>query len=139
MLFDRLALADPAQGTVNLGQPFWRNDEIDALAHRFCRGKSEHAFGRRIPACYLAFQGFRDDGIVGRFDRGAEKTLTLGEVASGGFGGAMFRDFALELDGFRIGFADHPGECTCQHAGLAARIDRNGGRTVAAGALDGRG
>ena len=61
---------------------------------------------------------------MGRFDRGAEQTLTLGEAVAGGFGAAMFPDFALECDGLRIGFTDHPRKGARQYAGFAACIDR---------------
>ena len=132
VILDRLAAADLAQDVAHLGPPLGRDDEIDVLADRFRRGESEQAFGGRIPAGDRAIERFRDDGVMGRFDRGAEQTLALGEAIAGGLGAAMFADFVLELDGFCIGFADHPGEGARQHAGLAGCVDRNGGRAVAA-------
>ena len=73
---------------------------------------------------------------MGGFDRGAEQLLARGETFPGGFGAAMFAGFLLELDGFLMGFADHPGEGARQHPGFAWRIDRNRRRAVAAGAFD---
>ena len=72
---------------------------------------------------------------MGGFDRRAEQTLALGEAIPGCPGAAMFPDFVLELDGFCIGFAHHPGEGARQHAGLPGCFDRNGGSTVTAGAF----
>ena len=72
MLLDAFTLADPAQYVVHLGQPVAGNDKVDAFAYRFGCGKPEHAFGRRVPAGDRTVKGFRHDGVVGRFDRGAE-------------------------------------------------------------------
>ena len=54
------------------------------------------------------------------------------------FGAAMFPDLALERGGFRIRLAHHPRECPRQHPGLAAGIDRDRHRIVAADAFDRR-
>ena len=136
VVLDRFAPADPAQDVPHLGQPLGRDDQIDILPDRFRRGKSEQPFGRRIPAGDVAVERFRDDGVVGGFDRGAEQTLALGKTIAGCFGAAMFLNLVFERDGFCIGFAHRPREGARQHAGLAGCIDRNGGRAVAAGAFD---
>ena len=49
---------------------------------------------------------------------------------------AMFLDLAFERDGLCIRFPHHLRECTREHAGLAAGIDRNDGLAVAGGALN---
>jgi len=49
---------------------------------------------------------------------------------------AMILNLVFECGGLRIHFAHHPGKGACEHPRLAARIDRDGGRAVAAGALD---
>ena len=115
-----------------------RHDEIDASADRFRRGISEQAFRGRIPAGDRAVERFGYDGVVGGFDGGAEKTLARRVMVARGLGPAMFLDLALQRVGLGVRLVQHPRERPCQHAGLAARIDRNGDRIVAADSFDGR-
>ena len=99
------------------------------------RAIAVQALGGQIPAGDGAVERLRDDGVVGRFDRGAEQALALRMVVARGFGAAMLLDLALERGGFCLDLFDHPGEGARQHAGLAARIDRNGGCAVPAARL----
>ena len=138
VVLDGFAPADPAQDVTHLLRPVRRHDEIDALAHRFRRGISEQAFRSRIPAGDGAVEGFRDDGVDGGFDGGAEKPLAGGVVVARGFSAAMILNLVFERGGLRIHFAHHPGKGACEHPRFAARIDRDGGQAVAAGALDSR-
>ena len=103
----------------------------DVLAHRFRRGISEQAFGGRIPAGDRAVERHRDDGVVGGFDRGAEQALALGMMVARRYGAAMILNLVFERGGLGIRFAHHLRKRARQHAGLAARIDRNGGLAVA--------
>ena len=111
---------------------------MDAVAHRFRRRKSEQALRGRIPAGDRTVQRFRDDGVVGRFDGGAEEALASGMVISRGFGAAMFLDLAFQRGGLCIHVAHHARKRPRQHAGLAAGIDGNGDWLAAAGAFNSR-
>jgi len=138
IVLDRFPPADPAQDVTDLFGPIGRRDEVDALAHRFRRGIAEQAFRGRIPAGDGAVEGFGDDGVNGRFNGGAENALARGVMVARGFGVAMLLNLVFERGGLCIRFAHHPGKCAREHAGLAARIDWNRNRSIAAGTLDGR-
>ena len=138
VLLDRFTPADPAQDVMHLRDPVGRNDQIDALADRFRRGISEQPFGGRIPAGDRAVEGLGDDGVVGGFHGGTEKALARGVMVARRLGPAMFLDLALQRLGLGVGLLQHPRKRPCQHAGLSARIDGNGGRVAFADALDRR-
>jgi hypothetical protein len=53
-----------------------------------------------------------------------------------GFGAAVLRDLAFKRDRFGIGLIHHPRKRSRQYAGLAARVDRDDGRTFLGHAFD---
>ncbi len=66
-----------------------RNDDVDAAADRFLRGKSEQPLGGRIPAGDDAVERFGHDRIVGGFHCRDEELLALE-------GAAAFLDLLIE-------------------------------------------
>ena len=96
------------------------DEQRDALAGGFRRGVSEQAFGGRIPSRDGAVERQGDDGVVGRFDRGAEQPFALRMVIARRDRATMFPDLAFECRGLGVRFLDHARERAREHAGLAA-------------------
>ena len=136
VVLDAFTPADTAQRVIHLLQPVLGHEQPDAFAGGFRRRISEQAARGRIPAGDGAVERRGDDGVVRGFDRGAEQALAFRMVVARRDGAAVFLDFAFERDGFGVGFLHQMRERTRQHAGLAARVDRDRGRTVARRRLD---
>ena len=89
---------------------------------------SEQPLRGRIPAGDGAVERHRDDGVVGGFDRRAEQPLALGMMVARRFGAAMLLNLAVRARrSLHSTSLDRLRKRARQHAGLAARIDRNGG------------
>ncbi len=138
-VIDSLAAANPAQHVVRLRGPVGGNDEVDTLADGFRRGKPEQALRRRIPPRYRAVQRRRDDGVVGRFDGGAEQAFARRIMVARGLGAAMLLHFAFECLGLGTRLTHHARKGLREHADLAACSDRNRYRVMAAGPFNGGG
>ena len=86
VLLDCFAARYAAEKIAHLGAPVGRNDEVDVLADGFQSSISKQAFGGRVPRGDGAVKGLGDDGVVGRFDDGAEQPLSLGVTIPFGSG-----------------------------------------------------
>src|SRR5262249_10262889 len=98
VMADGLALHDPPQQRTWLLRALRRNEHLEAAADRLLRGESEQALGPRVPARDGAVERVGDDGVLRRFDSGAEQALTIA-------GAAVLLDLALERGGLIAHFA----------------------------------
>ena len=64
-MVDRFTRSYSIEDLARLGTPIGRNDDIDAIADRFYRGKSKQTFGGSIPAGNGTVKHLCDDGIIG--------------------------------------------------------------------------